>query len=149
MISMKILFVCTGNTCRSPMAEGLARLYFPEGYELFSAGIQALDGDPISPYAGEILQEKGIDSQRHRAVRLQKDTLAAADLILTMTKAQKKVLSGIYPEYQDKIMQLGEWSGLDKEISDPWLGSLKTYRFCAEEIEEMIKAGVRRYRGNS
>ncbi|RJE47433.1 MULTISPECIES: low molecular weight protein arginine phosphatase [unclassified Dehalobacter] len=149
MISKKILFVCTGNTCRSPMAEGLARLYFPEGVEIFSAGIQALDGDPVSPYAGQILQERGIDSRQHRAARLQKDTLAAAGLILTMTKAQKKLLVSIYPEYQDKIMQLGEWAGLDKEISDPWLGSLETYRLCAEEIEETIKAGIRRYQEKS
>ncbi|UWG97194.1 low molecular weight protein arginine phosphatase [Dehalobacter sp. DCM] len=141
---MKILFVCTGNTCRSPMALGLARLYFPVEHELASAGIHAYTGDAVSRHASEALKEKGIDISRHRATQLIRDSVEHADLILTMTHAQQDLLTEAYPEFQDKIKQIGDWAGLRKEITDPWQGSLATYRQCAADIEEIIKAGVTR-----
>lgn len=141
---MRILFVCTGNTCRSPMALGLARLYFPDEYKLDSAGINAFNGDVVSRHAAETLREKGIDISSHTATRLNSDMLKNADLILTMTKAQELLLAEAYPESRGKIKQLGDWAGLRKEIPDPWQGSLETYRLCAAELEEIIKAGAKR-----
>lgn len=145
---MKILFVCTGNTCRSPMAQGLARLYLPDEHELVSAGIYAFDGDSVSKHAAETLRKKGIDISKHTATRLKKDAVKNADLILTMTKAQEVVLAEAYPEFCHKIKQIGDWAGSQKEISDPWQGSLEAYQQCAAEIEEIIKAGAKRLQSN-
>lgn len=137
---MRLLFVCTGNTCRSPMAQGLARKYLPEGIEIASAGIQAFDGDKASDYAVMALKKIGSDISEHRSVRVTKSMLESADYVLTMTKNQEKMLTSLYPEYINRIMSLGSFIGSDKEISDPWGGSADHYSQCALEIEELIKA---------
>lgn len=137
---MKILFVCTGNTCRSPMARGLAELYLPEEFEVFSAGINALEGDQASPKAVEVLKEKGIDLSRHTAVRVTEGMLRSADYIFTMTKSQEECLGGLYPECRDKIKALGQWLGSVKEVIDPWGGSLEVYDRCMRDLDEMVKA---------
>lgn len=135
---MRILFVCTGNTCRSPMAQGLAQKYFPEGTEILSAGLHALPGDKVSDNAVSALKEHGIDISGHTATRLHKELLESADYVFTMTKAQQQYLTSSYPEYADKIMTLGGFLGIGKDISDPWGGSLEDYRVCAQELQELI-----------
>lgn len=140
---MKILFVCTGNTCRSPMAAGLARMLFSGNFsgniEISSAGIGAWDGDPASPHAVEVMQEKGIDIKNHKAVKVTKDLLENIDFVITMTKSQEAYLRAAFPEYKDKIRRLGDWAGLNKDVLDPWGGSLEVYRQCASELEGMLK----------
>ncbi|NLI91095.1 MAG: low molecular weight protein arginine phosphatase [Peptococcaceae bacterium] len=134
---MRLLFVCTGNTCRSPMAQGLAKLYFSNKVEVVSAGINAFETEPVSSNAQKVLWEKGIDISEHRAVRCSKELIEGADFIFTMTKAQESYLSCTYPQYKDKIRCLGYLSG-DKEVPDPWGGSIETYRRCAIEMEKML-----------
>lgn len=136
---MKLLFVCTGNTCRSPMAQGLAKLYFPSEVEVISAGINALEGVEASLNAVKVLQEKGIDISVHKAVRLTKDMIASADHVLTMTKSQKEYLSSNHPEFSEKIKCLGHMSSPEKEVSDPWGGSITLYRRCAAEIAQQLE----------
>lgn len=135
---MKILFVCTGNTCRSPMAQGLARAFFPPGIEILSAGVNAFQQDPVSQNAVKVLKEKGIDISDHTAVRVNKGILDSADYVFTMTKSQERYLRKLYPEYIDKIASLGGWSGSGEDISDPWGGSVQAYKQCAMEIEELL-----------
>jgi len=135
---MRVLFICTGNTCRSPMAQGLAKRYFPEEVEVFSAGIQAIDGDKVSKNAVSILNEKSIDISQHQAVKLTRDMIASADHVFTMTRSQERLLSAAYPEFADKIQCLGDIGPDRKEIPDPWGGSIAVYRACAQDIEEKL-----------
>lgn len=139
-MSLKLLFVCTGNTCRSPMAEGLARGLFGQDAIVSSAGIDAWEGQTASPYAIEAIKERGLDLSSHRARRVSSALLEEADLILPMTKAQEERLCSLFPEFKDKIKSLGDWAGQGSDIKDPWGGLLNTYRSTAEEIAELLKS---------
>lgn len=145
---MKILFVCTGNTCRSPMAQGLAGFYLTNEYEIFSAGIDAFDGDCVSENAVKALRGKGIDISGHKAVRLRRELITHADYVFTMTRSQEAYLSRTYPEFKEKFMLLGDWTNSCREISDPWLGSYESYQDCAQELEEIIKTMAKSLLGN-
>lgn len=140
---MKILFVCSGNTCRSPMALALARKIAQKnnlkGIEFDSAGITALDGAPISSLANEVLKERGIDFSFHRAKSLGKKEIEEADLILTMTKAQKEEILRRFPQARFKTKMLMEYAGLGEEnIWDPIGGTKDDYETCAQKIEDVL-----------
>ncbi|MGI6451458.1 MAG: low molecular weight protein arginine phosphatase [Desulfitobacteriia bacterium] len=138
--TMKILFVCTGNTCRSPMAQKLAELYLPGECEVFSAGINAMANEQASLQAIEVLKEKGMDLSGHRSVRLEDEMLKAADYVFTMTRSQEAYVSNLFPQYREKVKALGPWLGSGGDILDPWGGSVEVYRRCREELEAMLKA---------
>ena len=135
---MKIVFVCSGNTCRSPMAEGLAKKYFPREFKVFSAGINAYPGCSANDKAILAMSEKGIDITTHKAVMLDRDKLASADLVIVMTKDQQQYLLRSYSEYKDKITVIAGLAGKDQEIPDPWGGSQENYRRCAQDLEDLI-----------
>jgi len=120
------------------MAQGLAQKSFSNGFEIFSAGINAIEGDTVSEHAAAVLKEKGIDISNHLAVKLTKEMLKYADYIFTMTDSQTIYLKKSYPEYGNKIKTLGSWVGCGKEVSDPWGGSIDRYRCCAQELEQML-----------
>jgi len=136
---MKIIFVCSGNTCRSPMAEGLAKKYFPPKSEIFSAGINAYAGCSANDKAIQAMSEKGIDIGTHKAVMLDRDKLASADLVIVMTKDQQQYLLRSYSEFKDKIKLIADLAGKDQEIPDPWGESQENYRRCAQDLEDLIK----------
>ncbi len=145
---MKVLFVCTGNTCRSAMAEGLARgILSPNRVE--SAGLAAWEGDSASPQAHEVLKEKGIDLTSHRARRVSQELLSEADWIIPMTSDQEKRLRVMFPEFATRIKRLGAWSAKaeDYDILDPWGGSVEVYRKSAKDIEFLIRE-VKKYLDN-
>lgn len=108
----RILFVCTGNTCRSPMAQGLLRKLAEReglGIEIRSAGVAAINGMPISRHSADILKTKGFhDSLASSA--LSDESAAWADLILTMTAGHKQQLIARYPEAVDKVFTLKEFA---------------------------------------
>jgi len=114
----RILFVCTGNTCRSPMAEGLFRLIAErEGLDVDvrSAGVAAMDGFPISGHAADILKEKGFtDTMRSSALTAER--VEWSDLILTMTAAHKQIVIQRFPDAADKVFTLKEFAEDDQNV---------------------------------
>lgn len=144
---MKVLIVCTGNTCRSPMAEGILKSLAKKNnleIQVKSAGISAFDGDRVANNAIKALEKIGIDISDYKSTLVHQELLDEADLILTMGKNHKEVLISRFPEFKEKIFLLNEYSfGMDKEIQDPFGGSLKTYEKARDEIyralEEIIK----------
>ncbi len=135
----EIIFVCTGNTCRSPMAEGFFNSLPNKGYWGTSAGIFAQNGQKPSENAVSAMKDMGIDIKSHLSKGLTPEAIERAELILTMTKSHKNALLGIDNSLSGKVMTLSEFSGEDGEIPDPFGGDLDTYRSCAKEIKRLVK----------
>ncbi|MBH0230582.1 low molecular weight protein arginine phosphatase [Halobacillus yeomjeoni] len=110
---MNILFVCTGNTCRSPMAEAILKSKFQDG-EVKSAGIFAGKGDSIAKNSEEVLQEINLKID-HQTRPVDNELLEWADLILTMTDRHKQTLALQYPDFHDKYYTLKEYVLINEE----------------------------------
>lgn len=140
----RIVFVCTGNTCRSPMAESILRQMAKQKdleIEVQSAGIAAVEGMAMSSHAKEVLNEKGIKDEVF-SKPLTKELIDGADLILTMTGTHKDYILNQYPDTAEKVFTLKEYvDGENNQnhshhnIADPFGGSLEEYRQCAQQIE--------------
>lgn len=123
---MNVLFVCTGNTCRSPMAEALLKHRAPADMHVKSCGITAMSGAPASSQTAEVLREQGIE-MNHQASPISKELVQWADIILTMTASHKEIVWSNYPEGRKKTYTLKEfalhadiqiWNQLEKVYTD-------------------------------
>src|SRR5438094_78580 len=143
--SMKtILFVCTGNVCRSPMAEGLFR-HAVKGrgdFRVLSAGVGAIEGQPPRPYAVQVLRELGIDISQQRSRMLTAEVVNQADYIFGMTHGHVDAINLLYPHAAEKTFLLREFDEtldvFEKDISDPIGGSYEVYLDCRDQIEQGI-----------
>lgn len=137
----KILVICIGNICRSPMAEGLLRQALP-GKAVLSAGLGALVGHAADPFSVQIMQEQGIDISAHRAQSISARMVSEADLILTMDLEQKRFIETQYTGSNGKVMRLGEFSKVD--ITDPYRQSLEQFRAVGDLIRTEVDGMVSR-----
>ena len=140
-MSYKIMFICTGNTCRSPMAAAMAAEIFTKAglvAEILSAGVSAWPNQPASHHAISAMEEDGLCLVTHKSTLVSDTLLTEASLVLTMTDHHKTVLLSDHPSAKDKIYTLGEYAGEDTDISDPYGGSLEEYRACASQIRKML-----------
>ena len=132
---MNIFFICTGNTCRSPMAEALFQSHNMEGMDVRSAGIYAMDGGDISENAKQVIREAHIE-YTHFSRQVREEDVRWANLILTMTTAHKQMLMQAFPFAADKIFTLKEYVRPygSHDVSDPFGGDLYSYRQTFQEL---------------
>ena len=139
-----ILFVCSGNICRSPMAEGLAKRLWQgrirESMKIHSAGTTTLPGFKAAPLGIKMMKKRGIDIGLHRSTPLTTKGVDEADLILVMEQEHRRQILRTSPSAEGKVFLLKHFAlGIEEDIGDPMGGSPQDYQGCAQQIEETIQ----------
>ena len=150
---IKVVFICTGNTCRSCMAEGIFRTIssqkdYESSFTTISRGIHAFDGDSASEHSIKALKTLwNIDISLHKAKMLEHEEVQQADLLLTMTRQHRDILRCKYPDKASNIFTLKEYAypelGTDSnslDISDPFGMTYQKYESCAKEIYDCVNS---------
>lgn len=139
----RILLVCTGNTCRSPMAETLLAAKIHQAglngeIMVLSAGLAGGGSLPASYGAVQAMVGRGLDISNHCSRQLLPDYIEAADLVLTMTKGHKQAVQRLAAHKVDKVFTLAEFAGEDGDVDDPFGGDDVVYRQCADQMESLL-----------
>jgi protein-tyrosine-phosphatase len=142
-----VLFVCTANICRSPMAEVLLidqikrKGLDPALWQVESAGTWAHDGYPASRNSETVMKERGLDLSSHTSRIITPDMMAQFKLILAMESNHKEALTFEFPALADRFFMLSEMAGENISVEDPIGQDLDAYRKCADEIQNWIEKG--------
>lgn len=142
-----VLFVCSGNSCRSPMAEGLLKkkLYpkYRRKLEVRSAGTLGINGNPATLHAITAAKEKGVDISNHISRGVNEDNVSNADIIIAMEDHHKEYLERYFPKYRENVFLLKAFNREGKKpknvaIEDPIGERLTTYRRVINQIDEEL-----------
>lgn len=144
-----VLMICSGNICRSPMAEvllqaRLARDPARTAWRVASAGVYAAEGLPASAHSVTVMRDRGLDLSRHRSRRVTREQVAQADLILGMTPHHVEALRLAFPTEAGRVHLLAAMAGKSHGVEDPYGKPLATYRSVAEELNRLLTMGYER-----
>ncbi len=148
---MNVLFVCAGNTCRSPLAAALAarelaRIGRPA--TAASAGIQAVDDAPATDASIQVAAEIGLDLRAHQARLLTRPMVLDADRVFVMDERQRAFIRVLAPEALERVHVLREYAtaGADRRsVADPFGGDLVAYRRTRDELEDLVRRSLERW----
>jgi protein-tyrosine-phosphatase len=144
-----ILFVCTANRLRSPMAAALfrarlARMDAAQNWRIESAGTWTRPGFPALPEAQQVMREMGLDLSAHLAREVSAELLAQFDLVLTMQQSHKEALRVEFPQIAGRVWQLNEMAGNNGDVLDPLPLQLDEVRRLAQTIDQALAQGMPR-----
>lgn len=146
-----VIFICTGNICRSAMADGYLKYRLNElervnEIKVSSAGTQATQNEESPIYAKKAIAKYGANIEKHTATTLENSNIEEAQYVLVMTEKHKQDVISKYPNLMGKVKLLGEYAKDKKykEIDDPWGYSFEVYENCAKEIVDSIEGFIKK-----
>lgn len=146
-----VMFVCTANMCRSPMAQALFRSLVEQRGEtnewrIESAGVRASAGQPATENTQVVAAERGMDLSGHRSQLANRATLEPFSLVLVMEEAHRRQLREAAPELADRVYLLSEMVGQRSDVWDPAGSEIENYRAMADQIDGILRTGFEKIR---